>query len=103
MMKTFYEINPNSPFYPYMQDTSVEKSLSFDEKDRRYRTQLAGILFSMYEGFEYTEDEKNFMIYATFNNLEPRNSFNIILKVKGKSQIDFDEVDRKKREVLHII
>ncbi|SUB24322.1 hypothetical protein [Avibacterium avium] len=98
-----YDLNPNSPFYPYMQDTSFEQSLSDDEKDSRYRTQLAGILFSMYEGFEYTEDEKNFMIYSTLNDIEPRISFNILLKINDLPEIDFNEVDRKKREVLHII
>lgn len=99
----YYELNPESPYFPYMQDTSIEDKLTEDEKDSLYRTQLAGILFSMYEGAEFSEDKKNFMIYASINHLEPRNSFNIIRKVDGLPEIDFSEVDRKKREVLHTI
>ncbi|MDY6215642.1 hypothetical protein [Actinobacillus porcinus] len=99
----YYELNPQSPYFPYMQDTSVEDMLSEDEKDSLYRTQLAGILFSMFEGAEFTEDEKNFMIYATINDLEPRNSFNIMRKVEGLSEIDFTEVDRRKKEILHTV
>lgn len=86
-----------------MQDTSVEQSLTQEEKESRYDSQLAGILFSMYEGFEYTDDEKNFVIYASINGLEPRDSYNIIRKVNGLPEIDFAEVDRKKSQVLHIV
>lgn len=86
-----------------MQDTSVEQSLTQEEKESRYDSQLAGILFSMYEGFEYTDDEKNFVIYASINGLEPRDSYNIIRKVNGLPEIDLAEVDRKKSQVLHIV
>lgn len=102
-MKQYYELNPNSPFYPYMQDTSVEQSLSDDEKDSRYRTQLAGILFSMYEGAEFTDDEKNYFIYATLNKIPAEIAFNNMQRAEGKPEVDFDEVERKKKEVLHSI
>lgn len=99
----FYELNTNSPYFPYMQDTSVEDKLSIEEKDILYRTQLAGILFSMFEGASFTEDEKNFMIYASINDFDPRTSFNIIRKIKGFNEINFTEVDHKKNKILHII
>lgn len=66
-----YELDPDNPLLPFMQDTSVEDSLSYEELDDRYRTQLAGILFSMYEGAEFNEHEKNYFIYSALNDIEP--------------------------------
>lgn len=98
----YYELNPESPFYPYMQDTSVEDALSEEMKEKFYQAQLAGLLFSMYEGFAYTEDEKNFMIYAALN-LDPKVAFNIIRTVQGKPTIDWEEVERLQQQNLHIV
>lgn len=98
-----YETNPNSPFYPYMQDTSVEQSLSDDEKDSLYRTQLAGILFGMYEGAEFTEDEKNYFIYAMLNKIPAEIAFNNMQRAENQPEINFDEVYRRKAEYEQLL
>lgn len=92
----FYELNLNSPYFPYMQDTSVEDKLSIEEKEVLYRAQLAGILFSMFEGASFTEDEKNYFIYVILNKIPTEIAFNNMQRVENKQEINFNEVYYKK-------
>ncbi len=92
----YYKLDSKSPYYPYMLDTSVEDSLTEREKDTLYNNQLAGILFGMYEGFEYTEYEKNYLCYSAINKIESEVAFNIMQKADGLPTYDFDEIARKR-------
>ncbi len=96
----YYQVNSHSPYYPYMQDTSVENSLTESEKNKLYHNQLSGILFGMYEGFEYSEDEKNYLCYSAVNKIESEVAFNIMQQVDGLPIYDFDEMTQKRSDYL---
>lgn len=66
-----YELNPNSPFYPYMQDTSVEQSLSEIEQEQRKANAINALAMWGLENMEFTADEQNYLIYAFINDIEP--------------------------------
>ncbi|TYG35143.1 hypothetical protein FW755_08600 [Lonepinella koalarum] len=99
----YYELNKNSPYYSYMQNTSVENSLTTEEKDYLYRTQLAGILFGMYEQCHYSEDEKNYAIYAILNKVDSETAFNNMQRADGLSEVDFVAVNNKQIEYHHLV
>lgn len=92
----YYNLDSRSPYYPYMQDTSIESSLTEREKKELYNNQLSGILFGMYEGFEYNEDEKNYLCYSAVNKVESEIAFNIMQKADDLPTYDFDEIAEKR-------
>lgn len=70
-MKTYYELTPNSPFFPYMQDRSVENALTGDEKEKLYLEAINALVFSGLENMEFGENERNYLIYAFLNKIDP--------------------------------
>lgn len=70
-MKTYYELTPNSQFFPYMQDRSVENALTEDEKEKLYLEAVNALVFSGLENMEFGENERNYLIYAFLNKIDP--------------------------------
>ncbi|HDR1174476.1 TPA: hypothetical protein QB630_002135 [Pasteurella multocida] len=75
-----YELNPNSPFYSYMQDTSVEQSLSEIEREQRKKHAINSIVIWELECMGFTADEHNYLIYAFINDIEPDIAFKNLTK-----------------------
>ncbi|WP_132029747.1 hypothetical protein [Keratinibaculum paraultunense] len=69
-MTAYYETNPDSHFYAYMQDKSVEQSLSTDEKTERKMEAINTLAIWGLENMEFTPDEQNYLIYAFINDLD---------------------------------
>ncbi|HDR0700166.1 TPA: hypothetical protein QBZ84_002007 [Pasteurella multocida] len=81
-MKDFYETNPRSPFYAFMQDKSVEQSLSADEKAERKTEAINTLAMWGLENMAFTPDEQNYLIYAFINDLNSDTVLNTLLEIK---------------------
>lgn len=84
-MTVYYETNPNSPFYAYMQNKSVEQSLSTDEKAERKTEAINTLAMWGLENMAFTSDEQNYLIYAFINDLNSDVVLNTLLENR-KSQ-----------------
>lgn len=99
-MKEYYVKNENSPFYKYMQNIEKENLLSEQEKYETYHAVIANLVFTMFEGGKITEDEKNFAVYAAFNNLEINNVLTIVMKESLGLDIDFNKLEKNNNYIL---
>lgn len=99
-MKEYYIRDEKSPFYKYMQNIEKENLLSEQEKYETYHAVIANLVFTMFEGGEITEDEKNFAIYAAFNNLEINNVLAIVMKESLGLDIDFNKLEKNNNYIL---
>lgn len=99
-MKEYYVKDENSPFYKYMQNIEKENLLSEQEKYETYHAVIANLVFTMFEGGEITEDEKNFAVYAAFNNLEINNVLTIVMKESLGLDIDFNKLEKNNNYIL---
>lgn len=79
-MKKYYELNPDSPFYYAMQNTENEQKLSEEEKQEIYEHTMNIFAINGLEGFEYSEDERNYFIYAFLNSISDEEMERILLK-----------------------
>ena len=68
----YYELNPDSPFYHLMQDTTVEDSLSDEEKERIVWITRSNLVSVDLETEKCTPDEEAYIIYAALNDI-PQN------------------------------
>lgn len=80
-----------------MTDKSIENTLSETAKAEMTENCLFGIGSSMLEGANYAEDEKEFLIYCTLNNVPLEKVLDAVFEVRGHDLIDH-EVWRKSRE-----
>lgn len=99
-MKEYYIRDKKSPFYKYMQNIEKENLLSEQEKYETYHAVIANLVFTMFEGGEITEDEKNFAVYAAFNNLEINNVLTIVMKESLGLDIDFNKLEKNNNYIL---
>lgn len=99
-MKEYYVKDENSPFYKYMQNIEKENLLSEQEKYETYHAVIANLVFTMFEGGKITEDEKNFAVYAAFNNLEINNVLTIVMKESLGLDIDFNKLEKNNNYIL---
>lgn len=79
-MKDFYETNPNNPFYAYMQDKSVEQSLSADEMAERKTEAINTLAMLGLENMDFTPDEQNYLIYAFINDVDPSVACDVLME-----------------------
>ena len=95
-VKRHYELNPNSPFFDLMQDTSVEDQLSEEEKERAAWIMKSNLLSADLETSPTSEDEKNYLLYSTLNDISPKEAArNILIHKLGKEQADKLEIGVK--------
>lgn len=80
---SLYETNPNSPFYAFMQDKSVEQSLSADEKTERKTEAINTLAMWGLENMAFTPDEQNYLIYAFINDVAPDVARGVLLREKA--------------------
>lgn len=80
---SLYETNPNSPFYAYMLDKSVEQSLSADEKTERKTEAINTLAMWGLENMAFTPDEQNYLIYAFINDVAPDVARGVLLREKA--------------------
>lgn len=86
-MKKYYELNPKSPYYKYMQNTDVESKLTTPEKDYIAYNVKCGWLFSEWETEPISQDEKDFLMYSTLNDMSDYDVFCILVKQKFQKRI----------------
>lgn len=79
-MKQYYKLNPNSPFFCEMQDTSIENSLPDNEKQALFNTIVNVVVATQLEIFDLTDDEVQFIIYANLNKKLPAETAGILIK-----------------------
>lgn len=68
-MKRYYDLNPNSPFFNLMQDTTEENKLTEDEKERIVWITKTNLVAVDLETEKSTADEMNYIIYGALNNI----------------------------------
>lgn len=79
-MKKYYELNPKSPYYKYMQNTDVENALTDDEKWLINYNVRCSLLFNEWESEPIPDDRKNFLIYCALNSVPEYDVFCILVK-----------------------
>ncbi|EGV05096.1 conserved domain protein [Haemophilus pittmaniae HK 85] len=68
-MKRYYDLNPSSPFFNLMQDTTEENKLTEDEKERIVWITRTNLVAVDLETEKSTADEMNYIIYGALNNI----------------------------------
>lgn len=68
-MKRYYDLNPSSPFFNLMQDTTEENKLTEDEKERIVWITKTNLVAVDLETEKSTADEMNYIIYGALNNI----------------------------------
>lgn len=68
-MKRCYDLNPSSPFFNLMQDTTEENKLTEDEKERIVWITKTNLVAVDLETEKSTADEMNYIIYGALNNI----------------------------------
>ena len=68
-MKRYYDLNPSSPFFNLMQDTTEENKLTEDEKERIVWITRTNLVAVVLETEKSTADEMNYIIYGALNNI----------------------------------
>lgn len=68
-MKRYYDLNPNSPFFHLMQDTTEEDKLSPEEKERIAWVTKTNLLAVDLETEKSSADEQAYIIYGALNNV----------------------------------
>lgn len=68
-MKRYYDLNPNSPFFNLMQDTTEENKLTEDEEERIVWITKTNLVAVDLETEKSTADEMNYIIYGALNNI----------------------------------
>ena len=68
-MKRYYDLNPNSPFFNLMQDTTEENKLTEDEEERIVWITRTNLVAVDLETEKSTVDEMNYIIYGALNNI----------------------------------
>lgn len=68
-MKRYYDLNPNSPFFHLMQDTTEEDKLSHEEKERIVWVTKTNLLAVDLETEKSSADEQAYIIYGALNNV----------------------------------
>ena len=68
-MKRYYDLNPNSPFFHLMQDTTEEDKLSHEEKERIVWLTKTNLLAVDLETEKSSADEQAYIIYGALNNV----------------------------------
>ena len=68
-MKRYYDLNPNSPFFNLMQDSTEENKLTEDEKERIVWITKTNLVAVDLETEKSTADEMNYIIYGALNNI----------------------------------
>ena len=68
-MKCYYDLNPSSPFFNLMQDTTEENKLTEDEKERIVWITRTNLVAVDLETEKSTVDEMNYIIYGALNNI----------------------------------
>lgn len=68
-MKRYYDLNPNSPFFHLMQDTTEEDKLSPEEKERIVWVTKTNLLAVDLETEKSSANEQAYIIYGALNNV----------------------------------
>ncbi len=68
-MRRYYDLNPSSPFFNLMQDTTEENKLTEDEKERIVWITKTNLVAVDLETEKSTADEMNYIIYGALNNI----------------------------------
>ncbi|MBS6026258.1 MAG: hypothetical protein KH899_01415 [Haemophilus pittmaniae] len=68
-MKRYYDLNPSSPFFNLMQDTTEKNKLTEDEKERIVWITRTNLVAVDLETEKSTADEMNYIIYGALNNI----------------------------------
>ena len=68
-MKRYYDLNPSSPFFNLMQDTTEENKLTEDEKERIVWITRTNLVAVDLETENRTADEMHYIIYGAVNNI----------------------------------
>lgn len=78
---SYYELNPNSPYYPYMQDTSVEQDKS--EEDKAYIKSAVGsaLVSNQLETDKIPQYRWDYLMYCALNDIPQEVTLNTLIKV----------------------
>ena len=68
-MNKYYELDPNSPYFPYMQDTRVEMSKSEEEKDYIQRAVGSALISHQLETGKIPQDRWDYLMYCAMNDV----------------------------------
>lgn len=68
-MNKYYELDPNSPYYPYMQDTSVERGKSKEEKDYIKRAVGSALVSNQLETSKIEQFDWDYLMYCAMNDV----------------------------------
>ncbi len=88
-MKRYYDLNPNSPFFHLMQDTTAEDKLTPEEKERIVWVTSTNLASVDIETEKSTPDERAYIIYAALNNI-PSDEIarNLLINELGQDKVD---------------
>lgn len=90
----YYIRDPESPFYDLMEDTTIEQTLTEEEKIKIQKQGITTRVFTMFEGGDITDHEHNFSLYAFMNKKDCNFVINAILKRSLGLDIDMYEIDK---------
>ena len=68
-MNKYYELDPNSPYYPYMQDTSVEQVKTEEEKAYIKRAVGSALVSNQLETSKIEQFEWDYLMYCAMNDV----------------------------------
>lgn len=83
---SYYELNLNSPYYPYMQDTSVEQGKSEEEKERIKQVVGSGLISHQLETGKIDQFDWDYLMYCALNDIPKEIGLKHILAQKFSTE-----------------
>lgn len=80
-MKKYYELDPNNPYYPYMQDTRVEQAKTEQEKDELQWKVGSALIANQLETSPIPPFQWAYLMYCAMNDIPQDESLEILLSV----------------------
>lgn len=79
-----------SKFKNYMNDRSVENSLSEKERENRVYKFYQGLALSRMEGEEFSKEEEEYSLYCALNDVPIAEMLDAVFEVNGWEKLDHD-------------
>lgn len=87
-----------SKFKNYMNDRSVENSLSEKERENRVYKFYQGLALSRIEGEEFSKEEEEYSLYCVLNDISTAEMLDAVFEVNDWEKLDHDRARARRLE-----